>query len=108
MTPGDDPIAESCQSRGILAGLFRRSEDTYKLAYNHDKDGSACRIYGSFSAKRITGTSPCFSNATLIEVSLPSQPPCHCTRPCHDYSSHIHAVSFPAPIVNYIFTNSQL
>ncbi|KAN0133418.1 DUF1692 domain containing protein [Lactarius tabidus] len=64
-------IAESRQSRGVLAGLFSRSEDLYKPTYNHDKDGSACRIYGSFSVKRIT--------ANL-----------HVTSLGHGYSSHIH------------------
>jgi hypothetical protein len=50
-------IAESRKSRGFLAGLFSRSQDLYKPTYNHVKDGSACRIYGSLTVKRITGAS---------------------------------------------------
>ena len=73
-------LAESFQSRGVLPSIFCRSEDLYKPTHDYDKDGSACRIYDSFSVKRIAGASPCFSSATLIEASSARQPPRHCTR----------------------------
>ncbi|KAF8260059.1 endoplasmic reticulum vesicle transporter-domain-containing protein [Lactarius quietus] len=63
-------IAESRQSRGFF-DLFRRTQDLYKPTYNHVKDGSACRIYGSLTVKRIT--------ANL-----------HITSLGHGYSSNIH------------------
>ncbi|KAI9434355.1 DUF1692-domain-containing protein [Lactarius indigo] len=46
-------IAESRKSRGFLADFFHRSQDLYKPTYNHVRDGSACRIYGSLAVKRI-------------------------------------------------------
>ncbi|KAF8271306.1 hypothetical protein EI94DRAFT_598699 [Lactarius quietus] len=49
-------IAELRQLRGFF-GLFRRTQDECKPNYNHVKDGSACRIYGSLAVKRITGIS---------------------------------------------------
>ncbi|KAH9010098.1 hypothetical protein EDB83DRAFT_2530949 [Lactarius deliciosus] len=73
--------AESRKSRGFLADLFRRSQDLYKPTYNHVRDGSACRIHGSLAVKRIGGTPPCDSNATLINASLISKPPHHYARP---------------------------
>ncbi|KAI9453312.1 DUF1692-domain-containing protein [Lactarius psammicola] len=64
-------IAESRKSRGFLADLFRRSQDLYKPTYNHVRDGSACRIYGSLAVKRIS--------ANL-----------HITTLGHGYSSSLH------------------
>lgn len=63
-------IAESRKSRGFFA-LFRRSQDLYKPTYNHVRDGSACRIYGSLAVKRIS--------ANL-----------HITTLGHGYSSPLH------------------
>ncbi|KAH9991717.1 endoplasmic reticulum vesicle transporter-domain-containing protein [Russula vinacea] len=64
-------IAESRKSRGFLSGLFRRSQDLYNPTYNHVPDGSACRIYGSLTVKRVT--------ANL-----------HITTVGHGYSSNLH------------------
>jgi len=64
-------IAESRKSRGFLSGLFRRSQDLYKPTYNYVADGSACRIYGSLTVKRVT--------ANL-----------HITTLGHGYSSNVH------------------
>ncbi|KAI9456792.1 DUF1692-domain-containing protein [Russula earlei] len=64
-------IAESRKSRGFLSGLFRRSQDLYKPTYNYVPDGSACRIYGSLTVKRVT--------ANL-----------HITTLGHGYSSNFH------------------
>ncbi|KAN0133410.1 Endoplasmic reticulum vesicle transporter domain containing protein [Lactarius tabidus] len=54
----------------VLA-LFGRSQDLNKPNYNHHEYGSACRIYGSFSVKRITANF-------------------HVTSLGHDYISRIH------------------
>lgn len=59
-------VAESRQSRGFLSGLFRRSQDLYKPTYNYEPDGSACRIYGSLTVKKVTGTYPQY-----VRVSYP-------------------------------------
>ncbi|KAN0113791.1 Endoplasmic reticulum vesicle transporter domain containing protein [Russula decolorans] len=64
-------IAESRKSRGFLSGLFRRSQDLYKPTYNHVPDGSACRIYGSLTVKKVT--------ANL-----------HITTVGHGYNSYLH------------------
>lgn len=64
-------VAESRKSRGLLSGLFRRSQDLYKPTYNYVPDGSACRIYGSLTVKRVT--------ANL-----------HITTLGHGYSSNVH------------------
>jgi hypothetical protein len=66
-------VAESRKSRGFFAGLFkfRRSQDLFKPTYNYVRDGSACRIYGSLTVKRIT--------ANL-----------HITTLGHGYSSSVH------------------
>ncbi|KAH9953432.1 endoplasmic reticulum vesicle transporter-domain-containing protein, partial [Lactifluus volemus] len=64
-------VAESRKSRGFLSGLFRRSQQLYKPTYNHIPDGSACRIYGSLTVKRVT--------ANL-----------HITTLGHGYNSQVH------------------
>ncbi|KAI0246080.1 endoplasmic reticulum vesicle transporter-domain-containing protein [Lactifluus subvellereus] len=64
-------IAESRKSRGFLSGLFPHSQQLYKPTYNHVPDGSACRIYGSLTVKRV--------NANL-----------HITTLGHGYSSPVH------------------
>ncbi|KAI0259108.1 endoplasmic reticulum vesicle transporter-domain-containing protein [Gloeopeniophorella convolvens] len=64
-------VSESRKSRGLLSGLFRRSKDLYKPTYNYVSDGSACRVYGSLSVKKVT--------ANL-----------HITTLGHGYTSHLH------------------
>lgn len=61
-------IAESRKSRGFLSGLFRHSQDLYKPTYNYVPDGSACRIYGSLSVKKVTGTIPVMSVCILFII----------------------------------------
>ncbi|KAH9981895.1 endoplasmic reticulum vesicle transporter-domain-containing protein [Russula compacta] len=64
-------VAESRKSRGFLSGLLRRPQSLYKPTYNYVPDGSACRIYGSLTVKRVT--------ANL-----------HVTTLGHGYSSNVH------------------
>jgi len=46
-------VAQTRKSRGMFATLFRRSND-FRPTYNHKPDGSACRIYGSLTVKKVT------------------------------------------------------
>src|SRR5258708_551152 len=100
-------VTESRKSRGFLTGLMRRSQDLYKPTYNHVQDGSACRIYGSLSVKRISGAPPCDRNATLTNASLFQQT---CTSP---HSAMAIAVEFmltttvcpPLLLIKHIFTS---
>ncbi|KAI6155774.1 endoplasmic reticulum vesicle transporter-domain-containing protein [Pisolithus tinctorius] len=63
-------IAQSRKSRGLLS-LFRRKQQEFRPTYNHQKDGTACRIYGSLSVRKVT--------ANL-----------HITTLGHGYSSSVH------------------
>lgn len=85
-------IAESRKSRGFLSGLFRRSQDLYKPTYNHVPDGSSCRIYGSLTVKKVTGTYPCYVLLYHIHhlcgASLLAN--LHITTVGHGYSSNLH------------------
>ncbi|KAL6301525.1 DUF1692-domain-containing protein [Sparassis latifolia] len=47
-------IAQSRSSRGFFSTLFQRNKDPYRPTYNYEKDASACRIYGTISAKKVT------------------------------------------------------
>ncbi|KAH9948568.1 endoplasmic reticulum vesicle transporter-domain-containing protein [Amylocystis lapponica] len=47
-------VAQSRSARGLFAALFRRSADAYRPTYNYQKDGGACRIYGTITAKKVT------------------------------------------------------
>jgi len=85
-------IAESRKSRGFLSGLFRRPQDLYMPTYDYVPDGSACRIYGSLTVKKVTGTYP--SNVCLYPIhhscaaSLLAN--LHITTVGHGYSSNLH------------------
>jgi endoplasmic reticulum-Golgi intermediate compartment protein 2 len=85
-------IAESRKSRGFLSGLFRRSQDLYKPTYNHVPDGSACRIYGSLTVKKVTGTYPCYVRLYPIHHSRGASllANLHITTVGHGYSSNLH------------------
>ncbi|KAH7928313.1 DUF1692-domain-containing protein [Leucogyrophana mollusca] len=64
-------VAQSKKSRGFFS-IFRRStEPGYRPTYNHQKDGSACRIYGTLTVKKVT--------ANL-----------HITSLGHGYTSNVH------------------
>lgn len=63
-------VAQSRKSRGFFS-FFRRNKAEYRPTYNHQPDGSACRIYGSLSIKKVT--------ANL-----------HITTLGHGYTSHVH------------------
>ncbi|KAI0926321.1 hypothetical protein AcV5_008816 [Taiwanofungus camphoratus] len=47
-------VAQSRKSRGFFATLFRSSGSQYRPTYNYQKDGSACRIYGTIVTKKVT------------------------------------------------------
>ncbi|KAI6007937.1 hypothetical protein BKA83DRAFT_4529954, partial [Pisolithus microcarpus] len=46
-------IAQSRSSRGLFS-FFRRKQPEFRPTYNHQRDGSSCRIYGSLSVKKVT------------------------------------------------------
>ncbi|KAI1792104.1 endoplasmic reticulum vesicle transporter-domain-containing protein [Ganoderma leucocontextum] len=64
-------VAQSRSSRGFFDTILRRTQDNFKPTYNHQPDASACRIYGTIAAKRVT--------ANL-----------HITTLGHGYASHEH------------------
>ncbi|KAL5526702.1 hypothetical protein ACEPAF_8427 [Sanghuangporus sanghuang] len=48
-------VAQSSRkSRGFFDTIFRRNPDKFRPTYNYKPDGSACRIYGSMSVKKVT------------------------------------------------------
>ncbi|KAI0656412.1 DUF1692-domain-containing protein [Cubamyces menziesii] len=47
-------VAQSRSSRGFFDVLLRRSGNKYKPTYNYQPDGSACRVFGTITAKRVT------------------------------------------------------
>ncbi|KAI0328291.1 DUF1692-domain-containing protein [Cubamyces sp. BRFM 1775] len=47
-------VAQSRSSRGFFDVLLRRSANRYKPTYNYQPDGSACRVFGTITAKRVT------------------------------------------------------
>ncbi|KAF8155175.1 endoplasmic reticulum-golgi intermediate compartment protein 2 [Pholiota molesta] len=47
-------IAQSRNSRGVLAWIFRREKPLFKPSYTHTAAASACRITGSLAVKRVT------------------------------------------------------
>lgn len=48
-------IAQSRNSRGLLDAILRRDPPPFKPTYNYRPDGSACRIFGTVTAKKVTG-----------------------------------------------------
>ncbi|KAI0833861.1 DUF1692-domain-containing protein [Trametes gibbosa] len=64
-------VAQSRSSRGFFDVLLRRASNSYKPTYNYQADGSACRVFGTITAKRVT--------ANL-----------HITTLGHGYASHTH------------------
>ncbi|KAI9067729.1 DUF1692-domain-containing protein [Trametes sanguinea] len=47
-------VAQSRSSRGFFDVLLRRAGNKYKPTYNYQPDGSACRVFGTITAKRVT------------------------------------------------------
>ncbi|KAF9650210.1 DUF1692-domain-containing protein [Thelephora ganbajun] len=64
-------IAQSRKSRGLLDTILRRDPPAFKPTYNYRPDGSACRIFGTVTVKKVT--------ANL-----------HVTTLGHGYTSHQH------------------
>ncbi|KAH9838727.1 DUF1692-domain-containing protein [Rhodofomes roseus] len=54
MLSAQQAVAQSRKSRGLFSTLFRGSNNQYRPTYNYQKDGSACRIYGTITAKKVT------------------------------------------------------
>ena len=48
-------VSQSRSSRGFFDVLLRRSGNQYKPTYNYQPDGSACRVFGTITAKKVTG-----------------------------------------------------
>jgi hypothetical protein len=48
-------IAQSRKSRGLLDTILRRDPPPFKPTYNYRPDGSACRIFGTVTVKKVTG-----------------------------------------------------
>ena len=48
-------VAQSRKSRGLFATLFRRNSGGYRPTYNYKPSGTACRVYGTISVKKVTG-----------------------------------------------------
>lgn len=48
-------IAQSRKSRGFLDTILRRESLPFKPTYNYRPDGSACRIFGTVTVKKVTG-----------------------------------------------------
>ena len=48
-------IAQSRKSRGLLDTILRRDAPAFKPTYNYLPDGSACRIFGTVTVKKVTG-----------------------------------------------------
>ncbi|KAH9918929.1 endoplasmic reticulum vesicle transporter-domain-containing protein [Epithele typhae] len=64
-------VAQSRRSRGLFDVLLWRTASAFKPTYNHKPDASACRVYGTITAKKVT--------ANL-----------HVTTAGHGYASHQH------------------
>ncbi|KAF9790324.1 DUF1692-domain-containing protein [Thelephora terrestris] len=47
-------IAQSRKSRGLLDTILRRDPPPFKPTYNYRPDGSACRIFGTVTVKKVT------------------------------------------------------
>ena len=50
-------ISQSKLSQGLFDTILRRrTADGFKPTYNHKPQGDACRLWGSLTVKRVTGT----------------------------------------------------
>ena len=67
MLSAQQAVSQSRKSRGLFSA-WRRNTDQYRPTYNYQKDGSACRIYGIITAKKVTGV--CRSLFTLFTTKL--------------------------------------
>ncbi|TDL25545.1 DUF1692-domain-containing protein [Rickenella mellea] len=64
-------VAQSRKSRGFFSTIFRSTKPKFRPTYNYKPDGSACRVFGSMTVKKVT--------ANL-----------HITTVGHGYSSNVH------------------
>ena len=62
-------IAQSRNSRGLLDTILRRNPPAFKPTYNYHPDGSACRIFGTVTVKKVTGKRFCRAGIMLIFTS---------------------------------------
>lgn len=82
-------IAQSRKSRGLLDTILRRDPPAFKPTYNYHPDGSACRIFGTVTVKKVTGKG-------LYPMEITHCSPCplpanlHVTTLGHGYTSHQH------------------
>lgn len=67
MLSAQQAVSQSRKSRGLFSA-WRRSADQYRPTYNYQKDGSACRIYGTITAKKVTGE--CCALGSVFTKSL--------------------------------------
>jgi endoplasmic reticulum-Golgi intermediate compartment protein 2 len=68
-------IAQSRKSRGLLDTILRRDPPPFKPTYNYRPDGSACRIFGTVTVKKVTGEG--FRSGEIIQTHpASSQPTC--------------------------------
>jgi hypothetical protein len=82
-------IAQSRKSRGLLDIILRRGPPPFKPTYNYRSDGSACRIFGTVTVKKVTGKQ--FHMVKVIMCShylLPAN--LHVTTLGHGYTSRQH------------------
>ena len=82
-------IAQSRKSRGLLDTILRRDPPPFKPTYDYRPDGSACRIFGTVTVKKVTG------NTFVLLISYicslcPLQANLHVTTLGHGYTSHQH------------------
>lgn len=82
-------VTQSRKSRGLLDTILRRDPPAYKPTYNYRPDGSACRIFGTVTVKKVTGKRVHLTNVTICSLcSLPAN--LHVTTLGHGYTSRQH------------------
>jgi len=67
-------ISQSRKSRGLLDTILRRDPPAFKPTYNYRPDGSACRIFGTVTVKKVTGNiSTLLKTTCLLTLSATSE-----------------------------------
>ena len=66
-------IAQSRKSRGLLDTILRRDPPAFKPTYNYRPDGSACRIFGTVTVKKVTGIRFRLSKVTRVLTPVSSK-----------------------------------
>lgn len=82
-------IAQSRKSRGLLDTVLRRDPPAFKPTYNYRPDGSACRIFGTVTVKKVTGER-FYLVKIIICLHCPLPANLHVTTLGHGYTSHQH------------------